>query len=167
MTPLISTLFALMAFSTVSMPTSEPKGPYSSNLRAKIWVIEAQSEAQVYEKNVQLEQYEKIVPLQPSEKSGQLTSISAYTSRVEETDSDPCTSANGANICNLYAQGTRICAANGYPFGTVLHVDGLGDCVVMDRMARKYGKDHVDWYFGYDLHGALQWGRQKRLVSVK
>lgn len=70
MTPLISTLFALMAFSTVSIPTSEPKGPYSANLRAKIGVVEAQpvqavdaSTEYVQKKpeNVQVESIEDII----------------------------------------------------------------------------------------------------------
>lgn len=155
MTTLISLIVSMWLGST-PMHTLIPIASPESKQVAKTPIVEEQP----------VEQYEKIVPLESSENIGHLTTVSAYTSREEETDSDPCTSANGANICDLYAQGTRICAANGYAFGTILHVDGLGDCVVMDRMARKYGKDHIDWYYGYDLHSALQWGRQKRMVTV-
>lgn len=86
-----------------------------------------------------------------------IRSVSAYTSRVEETDDTPCIGASGDDLCALYAQGTNICASNAFPLGTELTVEGLGTCVVLDRMNSRY-QHKVDWYMGYDLEAALNWG---------
>ncbi len=92
--------------------------------------------------------------------------VTMYTSRVEETDLSPCTSADGSDICKLYATGKNICASNDYPFGTLLTVPGLGDCVVKDRLNRRYNKTGaVDWYAGIDLKRAISYGKQ--FVEVK
>lgn len=89
-----------------------------------------------------------------------------YTSRVSETDESPCISADGSNICELYAKGQNICASNDYKIGTKLHIVGLGDCVVKDRMARKYtNTGAVDWYNGMDVAGARKFGKQ--FIDVK
>ena len=91
-----------------------------------------------------------------------------YTSRVSETDGSPCISANGWNICKFHDSGINICAANFVPIGTYLYVDGLGSCVVADRMNKRY-KSAVDWYAGYGssaLYNALQWGIRPKQVDV-
>lgn len=90
--------------------------------------------------------------------------VSAYTSEVAQTDSTPCISANGSNICQLYVEGTNICASNAYPMGTVLEVDGLGTCIVADRMNARY-RNRVDWYMGMDTARALRFGVQKLRVT--
>ena len=97
--------------------------------------------------------------------NAQVRPVSAYTSRVEETDSTPCVSASGANICHLYYEdGTRICAMNDVPFGTILEIEGYGTCAVYDRMA-SHKDGWVDIYMGYDLEGALEWGVRNVTVS--
>lgn len=99
----------------------------------------------------------------PIEREGTVRVISAYTSSPEETDDSPCESANGTNICALYAEGTNVCASNAYPLGSVIEVDGLGICVVADRMNARF-TNAVDWYFGFDREAALNFGRQLRHV---
>jgi 3D (Asp-Asp-Asp) domain-containing protein len=95
--------------------------------------------------------------------TGTLTTTTAYTSHVEQTDSEPCVSADGSDICKLYAAGQLVCASNAYPLGSTLYVDGYGECVVADRMNKRYNK-RVDVYFGYDRARALNWGKRNVLV---
>ena len=91
-------------------------------------------------------------------------SMSAYTSRVKETDSTPCISADGTNICKYDG---CVVASNDYPFDTVLLIEGFGECIVKDRMSSRYtGTGNMDIYFGKDLKGALQFGRQNLKVRV-
>jgi len=91
-------------------------------------------------------------------------SMSAYTSRVEETDSTPCISADGTNICKYDG---CVVASNDYPFDTVVDIEGFGECVVKDRMSSRYtGTGNMDMYFGHDLEGAIQFGRQNLKIRT-
>lgn len=93
--------------------------------------------------------------------------VTAYTSRVEETDATPCIAADGSDICERYAKGERICASNDYKLGTALDIKGLGRCIVSDRMNKRYtGTGRVDYYMGYDLTAARQWGARKTSISL-
>lgn len=90
--------------------------------------------------------------------------ITAYSSRPEETDNDPCISADNSNICDLIQQGKVVCASNDYPFGTklILLLRDPVVCEVRDRMNRRYtGKHRIDLYFGMDTPAAKQFGVQK------
>ena len=116
--------------------------------------------------------YAQEVEMAP-EAGRRLSQVTGYTSRPEETDSNPCESASGFDICktidhlkNVPADG--ICATNDYAFGTRIFVDGMGVCVVLDRMNARYkpGTGHIDWYFGKDLDAAKQFGR-KNLRIIK
>ncbi len=98
--------------------------------------------------------------------------VSGYTSEKGQTDSRPCEAADQSDICRRKAKGELICASNVFPFGTRLHVDGLGTCTVADRMNSRY-TNHVDWYFGQDseddntrLRRARKIGRRDRTVTV-
>lgn len=91
--------------------------------------------------------------------------VTAYTSEISQTDGSPCISANGTNICEMWQDGINVCAANFVPFGTKLEVEGLGTCVVVDRMNRRF-PETVDWYFGYDTKTAIQFGRKTVEVRV-
>lgn len=69
----------------------------------------------------------------------------AYSSSVEETDSDPCTTANGFNVCKNNQE--NVIAANFLPFGTrVRFPDLYGERIftVHDRMNSRYGKGRID-----------------------
>lgn len=75
-----------------------------------------------------------------------------------QTDGSPCISASGDNICTLIAQGTNVCAANFLPLGTEIEIEGLGKCLVLDRMARRFS-DRIDWARPADEHAqAVKWG---------
>ncbi len=102
-------------------------------------------------------------------KNARRVTVTGYTSRIEETDAEPCISADGSDICARHARGERICATNDWKLGTILHIEGLGDCTVRDRMNRRYtGTYRVDWYFGHDLRGARAHGaRQLHVHTAK
>lgn len=93
--------------------------------------------------------------------------VTAYTSRPEETDNTPCLAASGRDICELHAKGIATCAANGPGFGTWIFVEGYGRCRVEDRLAAKYSR-RVDLYFGGadQVQKALRFGKKRLQVFV-
>lgn len=100
-------------------------------------------------------------------KKTKVVTVTMYTSRAAETDDSPCIAANNKDICKLLEQGVQTCASNDYAFGTKLKIEGLGTCIVMDRMNRRYtGKSRVDWYNGFDLVGARKHGVQQLNLSI-
>lgn len=100
-------------------------------------------------------------------KSLGIKGISAYNvGDINQTDGDPCTSANGENICLALELGYKRCAANFVPFGTILEVSGFGQCMVTDRMNSRY-QNHVDIAFKVtEKKEALQLGRRKLEVKL-
>lgn len=102
--------------------------------------------------------------LAPPRVVGQMP-VTAYNSVVWQTNDQPCIGAQGTNICDLYQAGENICAANFVPLGTLLEVEGLGTCVVRDRMNSRYHY-RVDWYMYMDIQAARQWGLKTRTISV-
>lgn len=62
-----------------------------------------------------------------------------------QTDVDsPCVGATGVDLCQLKKY-INICASNCYPLGTKLEVVGLGECIVLDRMNKRYSCETLDW----------------------
>ncbi len=102
----------------------------------------------------------------PGEDPGKVREVTAYTSRVEETDNRPCEAADGTDICARYAAGEKICATNLEAFGSKLNVPGYGLCTVSDRMNNRYS-DRVDVYLGMDVAAARIWGLKNLLVTKK
>lgn len=96
-----------------------------------------------------------------------LRSVSAYNAGdVRQCDSDPCRAANGENICLALELGYKRCAANFVPFGTVLEIDGYGECLVTDRMNPRFN-GAVDIAMKYnELDKAKQWGRRRLTVKI-
>lgn len=110
--------------------------------------------------------------------------VSAYTSSPDETSGDPCISASGDNICELFydyiSVGLEIMACpEKYEFSTrVSFVGGTIDgmfgnwayerhFICLDRMNKRYRDgNYFDIYFGMDKQGALDWGRRKN-VEIK
>jgi 3D (Asp-Asp-Asp) domain-containing protein len=72
--------------------------------------------------------------------------ITAYNSDVAQTDDDPCTTANGFNVCQHQTEDTI--AANFLKFGTKVQIPELfGDrvFVVRDRMNKKHANRVDVW----------------------
>ena len=82
-------------------------------------------------------------------KSGTIREVTMYSSTPEQTDASPCIGATGQNVCELWKSGINICASNAFPLHTIITVDKLGECLVIDRMNKRY-TNRIDWYAGYD-----------------
>ena len=100
--------------------------------------------------------------------SGLVREVTAYNVGMRgQTSDEPCIGATGKNLCRLVAKGLKICAANFVDPETILNIEGYGECVVLDRMNRRFAhrvdiamrKDEVD--------RALEFGIQERYVEVK
>lgn len=98
---------------------------------------------------------------------GKVMEVSGYTSSEAETDKDPCEGARSIDICELRARGIQACASNSFPITTLIEVEGLGTCMVLDRMKSQY-TNNVDWHFGQGekaVDTANDFGRQPRKVT--
>lgn len=62
--------------------------------------------------------------------------------------------------------GPGICAADPrvLPLGTLIEVEGLGECRVLDTGSAILGR-HVDWWMA-DYRDAIAWGVRQRAVGV-
>ena len=102
------------------------------------------------------------------ELQGVLREVTMYNAGdPAQTDSSPCISANGENVCNAIALGYKRCAANFVPLGTDLIIQNYGECKVTDRMNSRY-KNRVDIAVGADEYQrAINFGLQNLLVTIK
>jgi len=105
----------------------------------------------------------KITVLPVNIDKGIIREITMYNSLKEQTDNTPCISADGTNICKA---DYNVCATNAFPMNTKLYIDGLGECIVKDRMNSRF-KERVDWYAGMDKDRAVKFGLQRLLVLNK
>lgn len=89
----------------------------------------------------------------------------AYSSTIDQTDSTPCITANGFDLCENNVE--EIIANNGLKFGTKVRIPSIyGDRVftVADRMNSRYGANRIDiWMTNRDR--AIDFG--KRLVEME
>lgn len=80
------------------------------------------------------------------------TTFTGYSLSVDETDGNPCVGAGNNNLCELRPilkeEGRKICASRDLPLDTVIYIDGIGECIIKDRMNKKYkGTNRVDILF--------------------
>ena len=62
-------------------------------------------------------------------------------------------------------QGVTVAASRSIPFGTRIHIEGVGWRTVQDRMAKKYDKTRCDVYF--DSHKkAREFGIKRLKVTI-
>lgn len=100
-----------------------------------------------------------------SENPGRKVTLTAYNSEVEQCDGDPCTTANGFNVCEHGVEDTV--AANFLPLGTKIKIPELfGDrvFVVRDRTAKRFS-DRVDVWM-IKKTDALQFGVRHASIVV-
>lgn len=91
--------------------------------------------------------------------------ITAYNSDPGQTDSDPCTTANGFNVCDSENEDTI--AANFLPFGAKVMIPELfGErvFVVRDRMNRRHANRVDVWMKDYD--DAIHFGVKVAKIQV-
>lgn len=80
------------------------------------------------------------------------TTFTGYSLSVDETDGNPCIGAGNNNLCELRPilkkEGRTICASRDLPLDTVIYIDGIGECVIKDRMNKRYkGTNRIDILF--------------------
>ncbi len=99
--------------------------------------------------------------------------LTGYSSTVDQTNSQPCITANGFNVCSYGRMGTV--AANFLPFGTEIRIpEYFGDhvFVVRDRMNTRYNSPSSSYYQGYvDIWFPTRWeannfGRVKGEIEI-
>jgi len=97
----------------------------------------------------------------------QLREVTAYNvGDPNQNYGDPCQSANGENICAALDSGSKRCAANFVPFGTILRIAHYGVCIVTDRMNKRYS-DRVDIAMKKEeKQKALRFGLRRLQVTV-
>ena len=100
----------------------------------------------------------------PREKKRTVREVSAYNSVSWQTDSTPCISADGTDICKRYKKGECIVASNAYPFNTRLRIESVGDCTVADRTHSRTGQ-RVDLFMDKDVTGAKNFGVQRLKIA--
>jgi len=91
--------------------------------------------------------------------------ITAYNSEPNQTDDDPCTTANGFNVCQSAQEDTI--AANFLKFGTKVMIPELfGDrvFVVRDRMNKRHANRVDVWMKDYD--DAVHFGIKVAKIQV-
>ena len=98
---------------------------------------------------------------------GHVREVTAYNVGVrDQTSDDPCIGATGQNLCRLVARGEKVCAANFVAPETILNIEGYGECVVLDRMNRRF-PHRVDIAMKTDeVEKALEFGLQWLRVRV-
>lgn len=89
----------------------------------------------------------------------------AYTSAVAQTDSTPCITADGYNVCAAGEE--NVVAANFLPFGTKIMIpDVFGDRIftVHDRMNKRYYYRVDVWMMSYNK--AIQYGKRDIRIII-
>jgi 3D (Asp-Asp-Asp) domain-containing protein len=92
-------------------------------------------------------------------------SVSAYTSEVAQTDSSPCITANGFNVCKHNEE--DVIATNMFPFGTKVKIPSIDPnriYTVEDRMNTRY-QNHIDIWMK-DKDDAIKFGRKTLEIQV-
>ncbi len=106
-----------------------------------------------------------IVNMEPLE--NRIRKVTAYNAGdLDQCSGDPCISASGENLCDTLVLGYQRCAANFVPLGTRLHIETLGEYVVVDRMHKRFGQ-RVDIAMKPDeKERARSFGVQRLRVTV-
>lgn len=95
-------------------------------------------------------------------KKRMIVRASAYSSTVDQTDSDPFTAASGQKVHD------GMIAMNGMPFGTKIRIpDHYGDKIftVGDRMHKRWGNQKIDIWMTTRA-AAMQWGVRTVTIEI-
>lgn len=87
--------------------------------------------------------------------------VSYYTVSANETDDQPCITADGTNACNPKE---NLAASNWLPFGTLIEMDGK-IYRVADRMNQRYQKPYIDILVKTKFE-ARKKGKQNKLIKI-
>jgi len=93
------------------------------------------------------------------------TTFTAYTLSVEETDSSPYIGAGNNNLYEL-KKTMNICASRDLPLDTLVYIDGFGECVIKDRLNKRYkGTNRIDILMETRKE-ALKFGKQQLNYAI-
>lgn len=84
-----------------------------------------------------------------------------------QTSDEPCIGAMGQNLCRLVARGLKVCAANFVDPESILNIEGYGECVVLDRMNRRFAHRVEIAMRKNEVGRALEFGIRRRHVESK
>jgi 3D (Asp-Asp-Asp) domain-containing protein len=90
--------------------------------------------------------------------------FTAYTSRASEGAGNPNITADGTNLEKKSSSSCTV-ANNALPMGTKVEVEGIGTCVVRDRLGGKAAADRFDIHLKDDPKWAKAFG--KRTLNYK
>ena len=108
---------------------------------------------------------QSLVATPPSDEVREITAYNAGD--PYQCDDTPCISASNDNICEMLAQGINVCATNKESFGTILEIEGLGECIVLDRMNSRF-TDRIDWAMqAHEKPQAIAFGLKNLKVKIK
>ena len=134
----IITFIAIFVFDFFLFPMPALASEYSEDMDNGVEIIYVNENAEMIINNTLPENNDWEV------KSTSYHSVTAYNSEVSQCDGDPCTTANGFNLCEHGIEDSV--AANFLPFGAKIRIPDLFDdriFVVRDRMNSRY-PDYID-----------------------
>lgn len=118
--------------------------------------IQYRKSPEIVSKSVLDANNEALIPYSPSI----VRTITAYTTSPDETDSTPCISASGLNVCTTKK---NIVASNEFPFGTQIKIlDKIYE--VQDRTNPRY-KNRIDILMD-SKQEALTWGIKNLPIQI-
>ncbi len=99
--------------------------------------------------------------------TGIVREVTAYNVGVRAQTSDtPCIGAGGHDLCRLLERDVKVCAANFVALGTILMIEKFGECVVLDRMHRRFAHRVDIAMREHEIEEAVEFGRQRRIVEA-
>ena len=93
------------------------------------------------------------------------TTFTAYTLSVDECDENQNVGAGGHNLKEYQERGIQVCASRDLPLHTVIYIEGVGRCEVLDRTSKKYA-GRIDILFK-DKKSAINFGIKKLNYLIK
>jgi 3D (Asp-Asp-Asp) domain-containing protein len=97
---------------------------------------------------------------------GTTREVTAYNLIDEQTDDTPCIGASGDDMCERLDKGEKICAANFVPLRSKLYIDGLGECLVLDRMNGRFNHRVDIAMKENEINRAIKFGVQRLKVII-
>lgn len=94
-----------------------------------------------------------------------IRTVTAYNTVSGQTDSSPCISANGTDICKGMAEGKNYVATNELPFGSKVKIDGK-IYEVVDRTNSRYAYRYDIAMPSDKIQEAKQWGVRQLSIEV-
>ena len=90
--------------------------------------------------------------------------FTAYNLEESQTDSSPCIGAGNHNLCVEIKKERKICASRVLPLHTIISIEGIGECEILDRTSIKYS-GRIDILFPTKAE-AIKFGKKELRYRV-